>query len=205
MKEFRGFPKIPRLFRDIVVTEKIDGTNASVIIDDIEHVDKGVYEQENGVPLLYTYDSADHMVAMRAASRNRFISVEHDNYGFAKWVLDHGTELAQLGPGHHFGEWWGLGIQRNYGLKEKRFSLFNVAKWVKDRPECCNVIPVLYHGGFNTSSIQHTMWNLAFTGSIAAPGFMKPEGIVVFHTAGSVLFKATLENDEKRKTDDPNG
>jgi hypothetical protein len=32
-------------------------------------------------------------------------------------------------------------------------------------------------------------------GSQAAPGFMNPEGIVVFHTAGNVGFKMTLDND----------
>ena len=30
--EFEGFPKIARLSREIVVTEKIDGTNARVCI-----------------------------------------------------------------------------------------------------------------------------------------------------------------------------
>lgn len=36
-------------------------------------------------------------------------------------------------------------------------------------------------------------------GSVAAPGFMKPEGVVVFHTASQQLFKVTLENDDERK------
>ena len=30
MEEFVGFPKIPRLTRDCVITEKLDGTNASI-------------------------------------------------------------------------------------------------------------------------------------------------------------------------------
>jgi hypothetical protein len=32
-------------------------------------------------------------------------------------------------------------------------------------------------------------------GSYAAPGFMKPEGIVVYHVAASVGFKKTIDND----------
>jgi hypothetical protein len=36
-------------------------------------------------------------------------------------------------------------------------------------------------------------------GSKAAPGFMKPEGIVVFHVAGNVGFKKTIEKDEEPK------
>ena len=35
--------------------------------------------------------------------------------------------------------------------------------------------------------------------SVAAPGFMKPEGVVVFHTAGNLGFKKTLEKDEVPK------
>ena len=37
-------------------------------------------------------------------------------------------------------------------------------------------------------------------GSLAAPGFMRPEGIVIFHTAGSVGFKRTLEKDNQPKS-----
>lgn len=203
MDDFQGFPKIPRLFREIVITEKIDGTNAQVVIDDVEHVTQAQYEEDFGVPILYTYDVNDHRIAIRAASRNRYITPNSDNYGFAKWVLDNGTSLAELGPGRHFGEWWGQGIQRGYGLKEKRFSLFNTHKWGDEekRPECCYVVPVLYTGSFHITAIQHSLWNLAFTGSIAAPQFMNPEGVVIYHTAGNILFKATLENDEKGKTE----
>ena len=32
MIEFKSFPKIPRLFRDCVITEKLDGTNGIVHI-----------------------------------------------------------------------------------------------------------------------------------------------------------------------------
>jgi hypothetical protein len=37
-------------------------------------------------------------------------------------------------------------------------------------------------------------------GSMAAPGFMKPEGVVVFHVAGNVGFKKTIEDDESPKS-----
>lgn len=33
MLEFVEFPKIPRLSRDIIVTEKIDGTNAQIYLE----------------------------------------------------------------------------------------------------------------------------------------------------------------------------
>jgi len=176
--EFQGFPKIPRLSRDCVVSEKIDGTNAQILIAD------------DG--------------AMLAGSRSRWLRPgKQDNFGFAAWVEANREELARLGPGRHFGEWWGNGIQRGYGLKngERRFSLFNVSKWEDDaaRPACCSVVPVLYRGPFCTVKIAQVAAELAFTGSIAMPGFAKPEGIVVFHAASGVLFKKTLENDEAPK------
>jgi hypothetical protein len=79
-------------------------------------------------------------------SRSRWITPDDDNFGFAAWVEANRDELLTLGPGRHFGEWWGSGIQRGYGLPkgEKRFSLFNVSRWGESRPACCHVVPVLY-------------------------------------------------------------
>jgi hypothetical protein len=57
---FHPFGKVPRLLSDIVVTEKIDGTNGAIVVSE----DGKVYAQ----------------------SRNRVISPDDDNYGFAKWV-----------------------------------------------------------------------------------------------------------------------
>lgn len=178
MIEFKEFPKIARLNREVIVTEKIDGTNAAVVVVD---------------------DGAGGY-AVGAQSRSRVITPDDDNFGFARWVHDHQSELAMLGPGHHFGEWWGQGIQRGYGLTEKRFSLFNVSRWADDavRPACCHVVPVLAKG-INFSVVQAALEWLRADGSKAAPGFMKPEGVVAFHTQGNLLFKVTLEKDEKWK------
>lgn len=173
MIEFVPFPKIARLNRDIVITEKIDGTNACV------HV------AEDGT--------------VTAASRTRWITPEDDNYGFARWVKERESELRGLGPGAHFGEWWGQGIQRRYGLTEKRFSLFNTHRWSDARPACCHVVPTLYSGMFDADAIRSRLDDLRSEGSLAAPGFMRPEGIVVFHTASGALFKVTCENDGEPK------
>jgi hypothetical protein len=167
--EFESFPSIRRLSREVVITEKIDGTNATVWVDGEGQV--------------------------WAGSRNRWITPQDDNAGFAKWVEAHQDEFSALGPCTLRGEWWGQGIQRGYGLKEKRFSLFNVARYETDRPSCCDVVPVLYRGIFDTNEINEVMKKLELFGSVAAPGFLKPEGIVVFHTAASVLFKKTLDGD----------
>lgn len=171
--EFRGFPKLARLFRECVITEKIDGTNACVVIG------------EGG--------------QVAAQSRTRLITPQSDNFGFAAWVQANEKELSELGPGYHYGEWWGPGIQRGYGLRDRVFSLFNVKRWGESRPACCNVVPVLYQGPFCTERVNAILDSLRITGSIASPGFMRPEGIVVFHTASSVSFKVTLEGDESKR------
>lgn len=173
MNEFVEFPKISRWSREIVVTEKIDGTNACIHIE------------QDGTFL--------------TGSRTRWIEPGDDNFGFAKWAHDRREELATLGPGTHFGEWWGQGIQRKYGLAEKRFSLFNTHRWGDSRPACCYVVPVLYQGPNDQAAINQALQSLEARGSIASPGFMKPEGIVIFHTAGQVLFKKTIVKDELPK------
>lgn len=173
--EFDKFPKIPRLMRDIIITEKIDGTNAQIHIS------------ENGKEFL-------------VGSRTRFINPTSDNYGFASWAYEHKKELLELGPGRHFGEWWGGKIGRGYGLTEKRFSLFNTSRWNDSHPACCDIVPVLYEGPFSQQAIITCCDTLTSQGSVVAPGFMRPEGIIIFHTASNSCFKMALENDEKPKT-----
>jgi len=195
--EFQGFPKMARLSREIIITEKIDGTNAQILI---------------------TGDGD-----LMAGSRTKWITTENDNHGFAKWVEGNRDELLKLGPGRHFGEWWGSGINKGYGLKngEKRFSLFNVSRWAlygtepkrtvtadpriekfqEVLPEVCGLVPELYRGDFDTMKINEVLEWLKVDGSIASKGFMKPEGIIIFHVAGNVGFKKTIEKDEIPKSE----
>jgi hypothetical protein len=170
--DFVPWPKIARFSKEVIVTEKIDGTNAQVFIND------------EGTEIF-------------AGSRTRWITPESDNYGFAAFVRDNRDELLKLGPGSHFGEWWGAGIQRKYGLQTKKFSLFNVTRWgdASTRPACCEVVPTLWRGDMNDLDTKAIIEKLRTEGSVAAPGFMKPEGIVVFHTAAGVSFKKFVEND----------
>lgn len=200
--EFKPFGKIARLSREMIVTEKIDGTNAQIFI---EHVPTQAQLEEISYDEVRYGDkeilwSSDEWT-IRAGSRNRWITPQDDNHGFAAWVKTNAEELIKLGEGRHFGEWWGSGIQRGYGLKERRFSLFNVSKWSdeKVRPFCCGVVPTLYVGPFSTEKVEEIIRGLAISGSKAVEGFMKPEGVVVFHTASGVLFKKTVENDESPK------
>lgn len=184
---FEAFPKIPRLNRGILVTEKLDGTNALVYVDDAGGV--------------------------HAGSRTRWIDPVDDNYGFARWVKENERDLRALGPGRHFGEWWGRGINRGYRALDRHFSLFNASRWavsdlfaptaLKDGkefcPDCCHVVPILYHGDFDYGAIVGCVEHLRESGSVAMPGYMKPEGVVIFHAAAQHCFKVTLEGDEKPK------
>jgi len=197
--EFQEFPKMARLLRPIIVTEKIDGTNAQIYI---------------------TPDGEMHV-----GSRTRWITPENDNYGFAAWCRDHKEELLKLGPGRHFGEWWGNGIQRGYGLPkgDKRLSLFNVTRWclhgeVPDQiqsgdptkppklqqplPPCVGLVPVLHWYGCSdiTHAADMAIRSLIERGSRAARGFVNPEGVVAFHTASGIGFKRTIENDDQPKS-----
>jgi hypothetical protein len=190
--DFTPFPKLARLSREVVITEKLDGTNAQIFIT------PGYAGDPDALCSWFDADTATDMV-MYAGSRTRWITPGNDNYGFAAWALANNECLRELGAGHHFGEWWGAGIQRRYGLDEKRFSLFNSARWSDERPECCGVVPVLYVGIFTTDAVARTIDDLTSAGSVAAPGFMDPEGVVVYHTAAGTSFKKTCKKDESPK------
>lgn len=175
MSDFEEFPKIPRLVREMILTEKIDGSNVQLYVKDDGSIVTG--------------------------SRTKPITIEDDYKGFARWVRAHAEELRTgLGFGRHYGEWWGAGIGRGYGLKEKRFSLFNTSQWNADNaPKCCSVVPVLYKGMFDTNIIDQQIDKLKQEGSVAVPGWMKPEGIVVYHVAANCFFKRLIENDDVPK------
>jgi len=186
--EFIESPKIPRLSREVIITEKIDGANASIFI------------APNG-PVYDPRKVDGETLPFLVGSRTRWIYPDKDNFGFARWAYEHADELLKLGPGHHFGEWWGRKIQRGYGLVERRFSLFDVKRWTfADRPQCVDVVPTLYRGDFDSNIIQDILGELAQSGSRAAPIFMDPEGIVIWHTAAGIRFKKTIKDDEKPKS-----
>jgi len=68
-------------------------------------------------------------------------------------------------------------------------------------PEVCGLVPELYRGDFDTMKINEVLEWLKVDGSIASKGFMKPEGIIIFHVAGNVGFKKTIEKDEIPKSE----
>lgn len=192
--DYPAFPKIPRLSRDCVISEKIDGTSGLIEIVEIS----GTSEPFEGEKFI-----VQSQYELRAGSRSRWLdtSSKGDNYGFAKFVRDNAEDLSKLGPGLHYGEWWGKGIQRGYDVPDKRFSLFNTHRWSDPatRPVCCQIVPILYSGVFSTVVAEGCVADLQLNGSEAAKGFMNPEGIIIYHTAANQYFKKTIKDDESPK------
>lgn len=175
--EFIDYPKTPRLFRKITISEKIDGTCCALYITEDEIV---------------------------AAGRNKFITPENDSFGFATWAhINSKTLREDLGLGIHRGEWAGAGIQRKYGLtnNNKTFYLFNTSKWQYTNfiTPGLDVVPVLYEGDFSTVYVNSALEMLKAFGSVAVPGFMRPEGVCVYHEAANMVFKVLIENDNLPK------
>jgi hypothetical protein len=174
MIEFKPWPKIPRLSNEIyTITEKIDGTNACIVIDDQGNI--------------------------QAQSRNRLIYPWSDNYGFAQWVEDNKEDLLSLGFGHHYGEWWGRGIGRNYNQTERFFSLFNCGLWGEhnpNTPKCCKVVPILTDNiNFENlfGSLSACVISLQTYGSNLEPNYMKPEGMIVYNHLSETYYKVILD------------
>ncbi|HWU33289.1 MAG TPA: hypothetical protein VN108_10460, partial [Marmoricola sp.] len=91
-----------------------------------------------------------------------------------------------------------------YGLTgtDKRFSLFNTTRWQETDLSVVpglGVVPVLAAENFSTEAVGTALERLRSLGSVAAPGFMDPEGIVVFLSAARSMFKVTLKGDELPK------
>ena len=224
--EHTPFKKIPRLYRTITITEKIDGTNGLI------HIEREMWGDVRGctdptvltiVPDMTEIDNTTgdplYEFHIRAGSRNRWLTPENDNFGFAEWVAKRAHKLTQLGEGHHYGEWFGKGIQRGYGMSTRRFALFNTKRWyVPSEPTGAmptegaavlpviaglTVVPVLYRGVWDDQAITGALDVLRKEGSWASDLQPRPdaEGVVIYHHVAGQYFKVTLENDASRKSD----
>lgn len=191
------FRPIPRWYKDFTISEKVDGTNGLIVVTDDDE-NYAALRNEGIEPVGFAELAG---LAIFAGSRNRWLSTENDNAGFAKWVLANAESAAALGTGHHYGEWYGAGIQRKYGLTEKRFALFNTHKWREIRPAAFDVVPVLWQGSGDDiqSGIDAAITTLVMEGSILVPGFRNPEGIVIYSHEAGTYWKKTLTNDRVPK------
>jgi hypothetical protein len=197
---FEAFPKLTRFSHDWTVTEKIDGSNAQILIVPANEVAAGQVPEDQKLAYVANSD-----VVVLAGSRNRLLSPgkDKDHFGFAGFVRDNAEEIVEkLGEGRHFGEWYGQGIgPRGYGVNPKRFALFNAGRWTgQPLPDRFDVVPRLYSGRVENFSLFDDLLNdLKQNGSKIAPGFNNPEGIVMYHGPSKTSFKRTFDYDEAGK------
>lgn len=199
--EFKSWGSTTRENKNKTITEKIDGTNACIVI-------------YNG--------------KVSAQSRKRIITPDDDNYGFAKWVYDNaGVLMDTLGYGYHYGEWYGEGIQKNpLGIEGKRFALFWATKYTEqngyelNKVDGLETVPLLHHGQCDVWTIPNIMQDLDTYGSKVVgakttlvgsevPGMgdlvyqynraASAEGIIIWNNETRTRTKMLLENDAFHK------
>ncbi len=195
---FEAWPKtkhVDKVLGSVIVTEKIDGTNACLVFE------------EDGT--------------MYAQSRNRIITPATDNQGFARWAYYHQDELFNiLGPGRHFGEWWGRGIGRKYNMEHNVFSVFNNGRFYKTDPgttmdsmstraatssifDQVSAVPLIYTGEYNSPDMNMAIAELANGSSKAAAAynvdFKDPEGVCYYFREFDKVAKLVFANPGKHK------
>ena len=189
--EFVPWPKTPRLENEkFVITEKIDGTNAQILI---EYYPIDAALSFPGACFVNIINEGEKQLVIHTGSRNRWITPSDDNFGFSAWVQGNALYLAKiLGHGRHYGEWWGKGIQRGYNAPRKTFSLFNTFRPKESLQGFpgLDIVPVLYKGsGSLPEEILAAETRLKVGGSIASPGFMNPEGICIYMELTKSIYK----------------
>lgn len=202
---FERFPSLTRFSHGWTITEKLDGTNAAVVIVSFLDSADAVYADRAVAKVGDTY--------VFAQSRSKLITPgkSTDNHGFAQFVKDNAEEfVAKLGEGRHFGEWVGKGVnKRHYNLPDKRFALFNVGRWEDaDLPERVTTVPTIVKNAYldNPGEVAiEAMNGLRIMGSHFGPrddhgfGFGNPEGVVMYHHPSNTAFKKTFDYDEMGK------
>lgn len=193
--EFEAFPKIGRLNRKCTITEKIDGTNAQIVFDEVGNMLVGSRKRQ-----IYpegTLFDADGTVIKGT-----------DNMGFAQWAYSlQDTLFDYLGAGRHYGEWAGAGIQRGYGLTTKRFYLFNTFRWDDDLFDMQGqhdiglfVVPTLYTGDYSVDMINDIVKHLPDNAmTLNGTTFHNPEGVIVYHHGTRTYAKVTCKKDNEGK------
>lgn len=197
--KFHPWPSTPRLFRDVVITEKIDGENVALHIQEVEDPD-----WDEPWPLIR---HAGKWYYVAAQTRKKLLPYdEMYRSSFGRWVIANSYSIFEaLGTGTHFGEWWGKGIKRGYGRGHNCLSLFNTARWNNLNRVIGGVVltsvPVIYEGPMTTIRVRIAVNYLKRVGSVAAPGYMNPEGVCVYQKASDTISKVTIENDDTGKWD----
>lgn len=200
---FQRFPSLTRFSHDWTITEKLDGTNAQIVIVHASNPDAHDFLNSGNYDALLA-EPGEFFVFAGSRSKLIWPGKSTDNHGFARYVQDNAEEIvAKLGEGRHFGEWVGKGInKRHYDLQGKQFALFNTYRWTgADLPEQMTVVPILFQGYSDDPGQRalECMQEMQANGSAFAPGYMNPEGVVMYHGPSKTTFKKTYDYDEAGK------
>lgn len=151
--EVRQWPKTTRLLSRCLISEKLDGSNCAVIVE----------EDENGFKL-------------GAQTRTKLATRYDDQLGFYRWVEENvETLIKDLGVGYHYGE-----FVKGKGLKEPHLFLFNIKRWrdaIFTTPTL-KVVPLLYEGEYSQAHLDACVADLETNGSKVLD--TAPEGVIVF-------------------------
>ena len=176
---YNSFPSIERLENIYcIISEKIDGTNGLIEINETN---------------------------VRFGSRNRYVFFNDDNAGFANFFRDYEARFKDAAkdiitdesyPLRIYGEWFGCGIQRNYGLKDKffmPFHLFYSKKLIEYQIPNIVTPNIMYAGKFSIEVVDACMQQLKLDGSGVVKNYKQPEGIVIFFPKYNFRLKETFD------------
>lgn len=207
MPGFKRWPSTPPLFGHATLTEKIDGHTVGIHVELIKRnpQTRAVLIREGDVMEMNREGQAA-FYRVWVQSRNRYLTPQRDVAGVAAWAQANAAGLAMtLGPGRHFGEWWGYKICRTYGLPkgDRRFSLFNTQRWSGidgSQVPGLYAVPVLWAGVLSPDlgAVTENIEKLRAGGSVAVPGYMYPEGTVLWHHEADTMLEHTFERRPRR-------
>jgi hypothetical protein len=198
MVDFKAYPKTHRIGTEqYTITEKVDGTNGVVYVHKAKPADFRVGKDRSYV---------------KAGSRSRWLeddgSKKWDNHGFGEWVMENERALIELPEGFHYGEWYGRGINRNYGLKDRRFMLFDYARYDKlitnnnilgDLIETETVLADVVTYDYLSIAIKLNSACLSVEGSVHVRGFSDPEGLIIRSKLRPAVYKYIIRKDEEEE------
>jgi hypothetical protein len=209
MPKLKRWVNAPDLFGSATLTELLDGHTIGIHIDTLK---PDPYTGEVGVRrgdvMRVDPSGAAQFYRVWVQNRQRIVTPDQrDAQGVAAWAAAHAGALAEtLGPGIHFGEWWGYKICRGYGLPagDRRFSLFNTARWrYIDGTQVPSLytVPVLWEGPLadNFNTVTDQMDKLMAEGSSAVPGYRHPEGVMLYHGSADVMMKHIFQGEARRR------
>jgi hypothetical protein len=209
MPKLKRWSTAPELFGSATLTELLDGHTIGIHVEVLKRNPRsGEVTVRDGDVMRVDPVGGAQFFRVWVQNRERMVTPDQrDVQGVAAWVKAHAGAIAEtLGPGIHFGEWWGYKICRGYGLPagDRRFSLFNTARWgFIDGTQVPSLytVPVLWEGPLedNWNTVREQMDKLHEQGSSAVPGYRYPAGVLLYHASADAMMRHVFKGEERRR------